>query len=310
MNSRRTSILRMVGALLATVALTIVVVYAVTETRFRRTWPITPAALDVPTDSAAIARGSHIATIRACTGCHGDDLGGRAFYDEPLMGRLYAANLTAGTGGVGALYRTADWIRAIRHGIKRDGRSLLYMPSQDYAELGDRDLGDLIAWIRSVPPVSGGAPFTNRVGLLGRALYLTGQLPLLPAELVEHRTGPITSPLPGPTVEYGGYISTGCRGCHGEDYAGGPVPGNPRSALPAANLTPAASGLAEWSEADVFRAIRTGVRPDGSAIDPVQMPWPSLSVFTDDEVRAMWRFLRSLPPVTASFERRARAGGS
>jgi hypothetical protein len=65
---------------------------------------------------------------------------------------------------------------------------------------------------------------------------------------------------------------------------------------PVSNLTPdSATGLAEWTEADLARALRAGRRPDGRAIDGF-MPWRTFAEMTDDEIRALWLYLRSVPP--------------
>jgi hypothetical protein len=65
------------------------------------------------------------------------------------------------------------------------------------------------------------------------------------------------------------------------------------SAIPAANITPA--GLSGWSEADFVRVMRTGTRPDGRRLDSF-MPWPYYAQMSDDELRALWRFLQAVPP--------------
>jgi hypothetical protein len=70
-------------------------------------------------------------------------------------------------------------------------------------------------------------------------------------------------------------------------------------APPASNLTPHDTGLAAWSEEDFIVAMRTGRRPDGSAIDGRAMPWRAVGQASDLELQSIWRFLRSLPPVKA-----------
>jgi len=54
------------------------------------------------------------------------------------------------------------------------------------------------------------------------------------------------------------------------------------------------SGIGAWSEADFIRAMRTGMRPDGRVLN-TSMPWPYYAQMTDDELRALWRFLQALP---------------
>jgi hypothetical protein len=54
------------------------------------------------------------------------------------------------------------------------------------------------------------------------------------------------------------------------------------------------AGIGAWSEGDFFRALREGVRPDGSHLDEF-MPWSVYAHMSDDEVRALWQYLRSVP---------------
>ena len=103
------------------------------------------------------------------------------------------------------------------------------------------------------------------------------------------------APSPGRTVQYGEYLATGCVGCHGENFSGGPIPGAPPEFLPPANITPHATGIADWEENDFFRLLREGRRPDGTQVDP-QMPWQGLGQMTDDEISALWMFLRTVEP--------------
>src|SRR6478735_7527850 len=63
------------------------------------------------------------------------------------------------------------------------------------------------------------------------------------------------------------------------------------------NLTPdAETGLGKWSEADIIKAVRTGVRPDGRQLAPV-MPWPSYAQLSDADAKALVAYLKSLKPV-------------
>jgi len=61
----------------------------------------------------------------------------------------------------------------------------------------------------------------------------------------------------------------------------------------AQNLTP--TGLGQWSDADIERALRVGKRPDGSTI-ALFMPWPYTAKMTDTEMAALVKYLRSVPP--------------
>jgi mono/diheme cytochrome c family protein len=210
------------------------------------------------------------------------------------MARLTASNLTGGRGGVAGGMTVADWVRAVRHGVGRGGRALLFMPSQEFNAVSDADLGALVSYLRSVAPVDR-RPRANSVGPVGRMLYLSGKIPLVPAEVIDHAAPRKPAPVAGRTSEYGAYLAASCAGCHGAGLAGGRVPGTPSEWPAAANLTPHASGLAAWTEADFVRALRTGRRPDGRELKGEYMPWKNFAQFTDDELGAIWLYLRTLP---------------
>jgi cytochrome c553 len=280
------------GVLLLLLAITAAGVHVAGGRKLARTYDVTPhPPAEAAADGALLARGEHMATaIGKCAACHGDDFGGQVMVDDPALGRAVSANLTRGRGGVGADYTMADWERAIRHGVGRDGRGLVIMPSDDFAPMSDADLAALVAYLRQLPPVDRELPRTA-LRFVGRALFVANQLPLVPAARIDHAKAP-ESPVPGPTAEYGRYLASvgGCTGCHGPTLAGGPM-GEP-GAPPAANLTP--TGLGRWTEADFFTALRDGRRPGGSAIAEA-MPVRFTKLMTDDEIRALWAYLQTVP---------------
>jgi mono/diheme cytochrome c family protein len=282
------------GGLVGLILLAVVAVFVLSGLRINKTYDIEIGTVSIPTDTASIESGQHMATIRGCIDCHGENLGGEAFIEEPPLARLYATNLTSGKGGIGSTYTDADWERAIRHGVGPDGKPLLFMPAQEFYYLSDADLGEIIAYVKSVPPADNELP-ANTVGLLGRVLLLSGQIELLPVEVIDH-TGPRPSaPEPGVTVEYGEYLAVGCIGCHGQDFSGGPIAGAPPDWPPPPNLTPGGE-LAGWSEEDFITAMRTGVTPIGRQLRNEYMPWELIGQMTDDELKSVWLYLQSLPP--------------
>jgi len=285
-----------IGALVALVIVALGVVYVVSQRHIDARLTVAGHQPTVPTDSAGLARGLHVATaLSKCAECHGPDLGGTVFINVPIVAKLYAINLTRGKGGIGAAMSDLDWERAIRHGVAPDGRKLLFMPSHEFAHLNDDDLGALIAYIKSVPAVNREWP-ASRVGPVGRLLYLKGDLPLLPAEIVDHAAASDPVITPAPTVEFGRYVARvgGCRGCHGETLSGGPIPGTPPEFKAPSNITP--KGIGHYAEADFFRALREGVRPPGTPLDTAYMPVRWTKLMTDDEIRAVFMFLKTVPP--------------
>jgi mono/diheme cytochrome c family protein len=270
--------------LMAVVVVALALVYVVSAGRLGRTYRLPDADVHAARDSLALARGRHLVeVIGKCAGCHGADYGGHVIVDNFLLGRLAARNLTSGRGGIGG-YSDADLERAIRHGVGRDGRPLVFMPAEAFTVLGDSELAAVIAYLRTLPAVDRTVP-APRIGPMARLLYLVGNFPLLPVELVDHSARP-SQPDPGVTVEYGRYLATVglCRSCHGLTLRGDADPNAPAIDR---------ERLHAWTEADFFRALREGRRPDGSVIDPETMPWVRSGRMTDDEIRAVWRYLRS-----------------
>ena len=268
------------------------IVYGISSRRIAKVYTFDDQPLTIPTDSVSVAKGEHfVQAITKCAGCHGDDLAGKVVMNDAVMGRLYAANLTRGKGGIGRGYTDADYVRAIRHGVGRDGRPLLTMPTDAFYYINDQDLANSIAYLKTVPSVDAALP-SKRIGILPRALFLMTDFPLVPAENVPHSgSRPPTVPV-GPTREYGDYLATtgSCKGCHLKDLSGGvPIGRNVLSA----NLTPKAIG--SWTETDFRKALRNGIRPDGRILSAV-MPWPYTRFMTDSEIHALWLYVHSVPP--------------
>jgi cytochrome c553 len=282
-------LVRVVAALVVLVALLVTVAYVLVQRREAREWEVSAPEIRIPADGAAVARGRRLATVVSmCANCHGEDFGGKAMIDNIAMGRLWAANLTRGRGGIAAAYESQDWARTMLHGVKPDGRSVIFMPSHEF-KFTEAEVGDMAAFFRSLPPVDRQPP-PARIGPMAAVLSYIG-MPLLPAELVDHEHVRFAAPATAPAslAEAGHQLArkAACAGCHQSDFTGGsgPPPG-------ASNLTPV--GIGEWTEADFFRAIRQHIRPNGSRIDEA-MPL-AYAQLTDRELESLFAFLKTLPP--------------
>ena len=287
-----------VGGLLALGVLAAAIVYGSSAAKLKKTYVVTARPVALPKGPAAIARGQHIAQTRGCVDCHGSDFGGGTVIENGAMGRVYAPNLTPGRGSDVRDFADLDWVRAIRHGVARDGRGLFIMPSAEYSHFSDEDLGSVIAFLKTLPPVERERrPFVY--GPVTRVLLAIGKMKI-DAATIDHANLQAPAIAKAATVEYGRYLATGCAGCHGPNFSGGKIAIGPPDWPPARNLTPDASGdLAKWTEADFVRAIREARRPDGSVLNPV-MP-RGFAGMDDEELRALWRFFRSLPPVATGL---------
>ena len=282
------------GAIVLLVAVGVAGLYAWSGAEIAKKEPLPTHAFAAPTDSASIARGEHVTkALVKCTDCHGADYGGGVVIDDPAIGFIYAPNLTKGRGGIGGDLTDGSIEAAVRHGLGRDGHRLLIMPSEEYQHLSDDDLGTVVAYLRSVPGVDRETP-VSKVGPLARGLYAAGILPLFPGTAVTHTDGVVESVASDSTAEYGKYLgSVGCAGCHGQTYGGGAIPGGPPDWPKPANLTP--TGIGHYSFEGFNRALREGVRPDGTKIDPF-MPMQATKLMTDVEMVAVWKYLRTLEP--------------
>ena len=265
-------------------------IYGLSERKLRVRVAVPEHRLAVSQDAATIARGEHVATIRGCVECHGAGLGGATMLDQPVIGRLAGPNLTL--GGRGAALDVRDWERAVRHGVRRDGKPLLFMPSHEFTVLTDDDLSGVIAYARSVPPVRQAAP-SSYAGPMLRLMYVAGKIELLPANEIDHSRAHEARLVAEPTASYGKYLASGCTGCHGDGLSGGKIPGAPPEWGPAANITPA--GIGKWTATDFANALRTGRRPDGSPIDSTLMPIKLLRHMDDVELAALYAYLRTVP---------------
>lgn len=273
------------GGLIGLIVLAAIGLYVSVNLRLSKIYTIRPETVAIPTDAPSVARGQHWASIY-CTGCHGDDLGGTAFFEDPAVGSIPAPNLTAGKGGAGSEFTDADWVRALRHGVDPQGKPLLIMPSGDLYYLSDGDLGDIIAYVKSVPPVDKEWD-KYKVTPMARILMALGAFgDVLGVEVIDHNGPRPAAPAAGVTVEYGDYLvrTFGCRTCHGRELAGGKSP-DPQ-APPAPNLTPGGA-LRAWAEADFITAVRTRLSEF--------MPWKDLRNMTDDELKAVWLYVQSQP---------------
>lgn len=270
-------------------------VHLLADRKAQRTVTVQVPTVPYVSDAAAVERGRYLYATRGCAECHGAQGNGKVVIDDPNGLFVRSANITAGQGSAVRDHGPVDWVRAIRHGVARDGRPLLIMPSEDYNRLTDADVAALVAYIRALPPLAG-APAEIRFPTLVKTLYAVGVVKD-GAEKIDHALPP-SPPVPvAASIEHGAYVANMCVGCHGGNFSGGSIPGAPPSWPAAANLTRGSqSAMLRYDTAEKFMAMmRTGERPDGGQVSKV-MPFASLAALDDTDLRALHAFLWSLPP--------------
>ncbi len=285
--------------------------------RYDRRWDVPLPAIHAVEEPAVIARGRYIVYGPGrCADCHTPDSA------RPALGRGDEAPLTGGPGettylgtwaapnltpdvrtGLGAV-SDAQFARMIRDGVDRNGH--IALPFMDaFANLTDDDLVAVLSFLRSLPPEPGTPPSAhiNLLGKIALAWFITPYAP---------DGTPPQSLTPEPSVRYGKYIANtlaGCAACHtARDldtgaYLSPPFSGglafrarqHPGYMYVSPNLTPDPSTghITSWSEDYFVQRFRLGL-----LIPDSPMPWGGFKRMTDTDLRALYRYLRSLPPVT------------
>jgi mono/diheme cytochrome c family protein len=289
-------VLGSVAGLIVVVAVAAGVIDRLADRKLHRVVQLPPLQATFAPAEGQLERGEYLFKTRGCMDCHGVDGSGHVVVDDKKAGLFVRSpNITSGGASPARAYTDTDWVRTLRHGVKPSGQPLLVMPSEDYTRMTDADIGAIVAYVRSLPPASTGPAEIHELPLPLKAAYVLGAIKDA-AEKIDH-TAPPTQEVGDTLVARGHYIAQGCTGCHGEHFSGGKIPGTPPSWPPAANLTSAPdSAMSHYTSVDQFKSmLRTGKRPDGSAVSEV-MPFKALGYMNDPEIDALFAYLKTLEP--------------
>jgi mono/diheme cytochrome c family protein len=280
--------------------------------RFEASYPTVRAS----TDSGVVERGRYIVRVVApCAACHGDPAQREAYNngaDVPLSGgfvfdippgQFYTRNLTPDDEtGLGKVSDGAI-ARALRYGVGHDGRALL--PFMEMQGLADDDLEAVVSYLRTQPPVRNPVP-PHHFTLLGKVVKATAL-----AKPVGPSATPLTRSPRGASVETGRYLVESvalCWACHTErSQMTGALTGprfggttgfteadDPAHTWSPPNITsdPESGSLGRMSEDQFVARFRQGRVIPGSP-----MPWQAFARLAEDDLRAMYRYLKTVPPV-------------
>lgn len=304
-------ILKWIGIILLII---IVGLYITVEARQNITFDAPYPNIIASTDSAVIERGRQFVFGPAhCANCHVPEAGQAAVLrgeQVPLsgglafklpLGTLYSRNLTPDKTGIG-LMTDGEIARVLRYGVNKRGNALFdFMP---FHNTSDEDLTAIISYLRSQPAVNNRVP-ANDFNLLGKAVKAFVIKPVGPS-------GPVLKSIErDSTVEYGQYLANSvanCRGCHtnrdlmtgafiGEDFAGGlkfdTQTDSGTYSLTTPNLTPHSTGrIYGWTQDQFIARFRMG-----GLIKESHMPWGPFSRMSDNELKAIYKFLQTVKPV-------------
>jgi mono/diheme cytochrome c family protein len=303
--------------LFAVVALAVVLAIAITFTigwrpflgptaraLTNRTFERTPQRLE---------RGRYIATaLSGCIYCHsphdwktpghpiaaGKEGAGGVLPYADLPGRIVAPNLTPDTATGAGNWSDDQFSRAIREGVGHDGRALFpIMPYEHFRTMSDEDLASVVVYFRSLPAVRNELPSTE---IIFPVKYLIRSVP-------QPLTSPVADESTTDPVRRGAHLVNlaGCIDCHtamiqgafvpGLDFAGGHVFPGPWGTVASANITPDASGISYYDEALFLEVMHTGSVRARKLSDV--MPVSIYKNLTDDDLKAMFAYLRTVKPV-------------
>jgi hypothetical protein len=220
------------------------------------------------------------------------------------IGNMHSPNITADAEtGIGKL-TDAQIARTLRYGVSSDNRAILdFMP---FHNMSDEDLAAIISYLRTIPPVKNKVP-TMEYNLVGKIVKAFLLKPVGPDGEVPRTVQR------GPTAEYGKYLANNvanCRGCHtnrdlmtgkfiGEDFGGGlklDVVNQPGKFFVTRNLTPDPQygHIKDWSQEVFVSRFR-----NGRVYKDSPMPWEAFQNFSDDDLIAIYKYLKTVKPVHA-----------
>jgi len=258
--------------------------------------PLAGVDLNAIAMERALTRGKHLVEARyGCNVCHGENFAGGVMIEDAAIGSIRGPNITAGRGGRTAAYKSSDWDRIVRHGIKPDGTPAV-MPSEDFFKMTDHELSDIVAFVKSHPAVDTEVPRPS-FGPVGKVLVATGRFPVSAEALPNHMSDhPVQAPEAIESVEFGAHLANMCLTCHRSNLAGGPMPFGPPNWPPAANLTPHETGLRSWTYDDFEKLLTQGIKKDGTKVrEPMILMVPAGQKMTPTERKALWAYLGSVP---------------
>jgi mono/diheme cytochrome c family protein len=269
-----------------------------------------------------IERGKYLAhTVSSCLDCHSqrdftqfsgpikegtEGMGGFPFDSKfGIPGVVYARNITQDTvNGIGK-WTDEEIARTITTGISRNGDSLFpIMPYPNYNLMSKEDVYSIIAYLRTLKPSNNKVPTRNLL------IPMSVAYPPLRSSSLENNVKPDVSDM----VKYGDYVTNiaACMNCHTQMekgqfvmpklFAGGFLFDMGSFKVNSANITPdSLTGIGKWTETMFLEKFKNYRDPSTYTANPGKnnsmMPWAIYAHLDDFDIKAIYRYLRTIPPV-------------
>ena len=304
-------VLKSVSRILGAIAVIVSVFLIYVQISYKKEFDVPETGIRASKDSSVIARGKYLVMGPGhCWNCHAPDgetnlqsgskvgmIGGKEF--KLPFGVLYSPNITSDTAtGIGA-FSDEMLAQAIRYSVRPDKTALV--PFMSYNGMSDDDIQAVISYLRTTRPVRNKVK-ENSINVIGKAVVRFVLKPVF------SDPAPRASLQPDTTAEYGNYLATSvgnCVGCHtrrdkntgefsGSKFAGGYQISVSNGTFTTPNLTPHATtgAIVNWRPGDFVQRFRTG------AVYPqTPMPWKSFQTLTDNDLKALYYYFKSLKPV-------------
>jgi mono/diheme cytochrome c family protein len=260
---------------LALVLIALISVYLVSEIILDRTYNVAAASFHVATSPSELARGKRLVTLFRCQQCHDRDLSGGLLFDD-LGSKVYSGNIPLFVKSASV----SDFDRALRHGLRTNGTSMLIMPAESYQYMRDDEAAVLLAYLRSLKPHGSPQP-APELSLIVRFGLVAGIFKTTAREIADVQ----------PAIDLGSRYAAGrhlatlaCGTCHTPSLSGRPE-GPPF-------VTPDLVLVASYERADFFKFMRTGKAAGDRELPIMSATARSLfSHFTDEEVGEIYDYL-------------------
>ena len=293
--------LKIFGILVSLVCIFLIYV----QLTYKQTFEANLTGITSTGDSSIIARGKYLVQGAAhCYTCHMPDSLRKRGNKEQMIGgnalktpfaTFYTPNITSDKEtGIGN-FTDEQLARAIRHNVNHNSRAMVGFMT--FNGMTDEDISAIISYLRSTPPVRNVVP-EHDYNIVGKVLVRF---------LIKPVSAKVENIRPDTTAEYGKYLAynvTNCNGCHtkrgstgefvGEPFAGGSSWKHDDATYTSANLTPddSTGRISKWSQNAFIQRFRAG-----RALPSSPMPWEAYEILSDNDLKALYKFLRQLPPV-------------